>query len=49
MTMTDFDDQMLAGDDILWGGNMITGNQQQDEKSYEDWLKYYGIEDDDED
>jgi hypothetical protein len=51
MTMTDFDDNFAAGDmdDLLLGGNIFSGDQIEDEKSYEEWLKYYGMEDDEED
>jgi len=51
MKITDFDEQFAAGDmdDLLWGGNILTGDKFEDEKSYEEWLKYYGMEDDEED
>ncbi len=51
MTMADFDDPLAAGgmDDLLWGSNILNGDQGENDKSYEDWLKYYGMEDDEDD
>lgn len=51
MTMADFDDPLTAGgmDDLLWGSNILSGDESDNEKSYEDWLRQYGMEDDEDD
>jgi hypothetical protein len=51
MSVSDLDDALqndpsLNRDSFFWSGGNL-GPEDPDQKSYEEWLKYYGIEDDD--
>jgi len=51
MSMADLDDLFndsgLGESDFMWSGGNLN-SEDPNHKTYEEWLKYYGIEDDDE-
>ncbi len=47
MEQMDLDDEMMD-DSFLWGGGNLGQDDKDVEKSYEEWLKHYGIADDEE-
>ena len=53
LSMDDLDDALLNDpslnrDSFMWAGGNLSPEEHADHRSYEEWLKYYGIEEDDE-